>query len=135
RYGQGVLTYSLLQAMKQDWEKVLRKDDKSNMPEYVDVSALFNYSADEVPKLAEGIGGIQKPLVTSRRDARSFDLGRITSTDRAAIPLVSKKPVFLRSSFQSEDRPSDPLGLTKLIDERLRDVATRGLDSELVFWD
>ncbi len=135
RYAEGVLTYSLLQAMKQDWEKVLRKDEKSNTPEYVDVSAIFNYSADEVPKLADGIGGIQKPLIASPRDARSFDIGRISGADRATIPLAYKKPVFLRSSFQLESDPSDPLELTKLIDDRLREVSTRGLDSELVFWD
>jgi WD40 repeat protein len=136
RYAQGVLTYSLLQGLKHDWERVLRKDQKSNTPEYIDVSAIFNYSADEVPRLAEGIGGIQKPLFAPpRRDARSFDVGRITSADREAIPLASKKPVFLRSSFQLESEPSDPLELTKLIDDRLRDDATRGRDPELVFWD
>jgi WD40 repeat protein/tetratricopeptide (TPR) repeat protein len=135
RYGQGVLTYSLLQGMKQDWEKALRKDDKSNYPEFVDVSQLFQYSSDEVPLLAEGIGGIQRPLIANKRDARSFDFGRITVTDRASIPLASEKPVFLRTSFSLEGRPRDPLELTRLVDERLRDASTRGLDSPLVFWD
>jgi hypothetical protein len=130
-----VLTYSLLQGIKLDWQKVLRRDPQSDLPEYLDVSMLFNYAADEVPKLAEGIGGIQRPLIAARGDARSFDIGRITSEDRAAIPLPSKKAVFLRSSFQLEGRPRDPLELTKRLDARLLEASTQRLDSSLVFWD
>ena len=135
RYGEGVLTYSLLQGIKLDWQKVLRRDPQSDLPEYLDVSMLFNYAADEVPKLAEGIGGIQRPLIAARGDARSFDIGRITSEDRAGIPLPSKKAVFLRSSFQLEGRPRDPLELTKRLDARLLEASTQRLDSSLVFWD
>jgi len=85
--------------------------------------------------LAEGIGGIQKPLIAARRDARSFDFGRITPAERQSIPLAQKKPVFLRTSFELVDRPRDPLDLTRRMDDRLRDASTRGLDSSLVFWD
>jgi len=135
RYGEGVLTYSLLQGIKLDWQKVLRKDEGGALPEYVDVSMLFNYAADEVPKLAEGIGGIQRPLIAARGDARSFDIGRITNEDRMAIPLPSKKAVFLRSNFQLEGRPRDPLELTKRLDARLLAASTMRLDSSLIFWD
>ena len=135
RYGEGVLTYSLLQGIKLDWEKVLRKDEGSALPEYLDVSMLFNYAADEVPKLAEGIGGIQRPLISARGDARSFDIGRITNEDRMAIPLPSKKAVFLRSNFQLEGRPRDPLELTKRLDARLLAASTTRLDASLIFWD
>jgi hypothetical protein len=135
RYGQGVLTYSLLEGMKQDWDRALRKDEKSGIPEYLDVSRLFNFAADRVPLLAEGIGGIQRPLIAARRDARSFDFGRITPADRQFIPLASKKPVFLTTRIDLEVRPSDPLGLTSRLNDRLRDASTRGLDSTLVFWD
>ncbi|HEY6333336.1 MAG TPA: hypothetical protein VI756_28690 [Blastocatellia bacterium] len=135
RYGQGVLTYSLLKGMKLDWDNALRKDEKSGVPEYVDVSQLFNFAADQVPVLAEGIGGIQRPLIAARRDARCFDFGRITPAERESTPLASKKPVFLRTSFELEQRPQDPLQLTARLNDRLRDASTRGLDSPLVFWD
>ena len=52
RYGQGLLTYSLLQGMK---GAALKED------QYVDVSKLFEYAADEVPRLAQNVGGIQRP--------------------------------------------------------------------------
>jgi len=52
RYGQGLLTYTILQAMK----GVALREDK-----FVDVNTLLNYSREEVPKLAAGVGGIQEP--------------------------------------------------------------------------
>jgi uncharacterized caspase-like protein len=134
RYGQGVLTYSLLQGLKRDWDKVLRRDEGSAQPELIDVSALFNYSADAVPQLAQGIGGIQKPLIAARRDARSFDVGQLKSEDRARIPLALEKPVYLRSDFQLASRPRDALELTKRIDALLRENSSRGIDARLVFW-
>jgi WD40 repeat protein len=135
RYGQGILTYSLLQGMKRDWEKVLEVNERSRLPELVDVAKLFNYSADEVPKLAGDNGGIQKPRVLSKQDARSFAIGRITAIDRKDIPLPLKKPVYLRSNFQLESRPGDPFDLTSRLDEQLRNLSDRGIDATLVFWD
>ncbi|MCU1267893.1 MAG: hypothetical protein JWM21_4211 [Acidobacteria bacterium] len=135
RYGEGVLTYSLLKGMKVDFDKAMRKAEGDSAPEYVDVSALFNYSADVVPLLAQGIGGIQKPLIASKRDARSFDIGRINATDRAIIPYTIEKPVFLRADFQLEGRPRDTLDLGGKVDAQLREKSARGLDAPLVFWD
>jgi hypothetical protein len=53
-YGQGLLTYSLLFGMKSG--TALQNSS------YVDVDALFQFSADKVKDLAKGIGGIQEPL-------------------------------------------------------------------------
>ena len=58
QYSQGLLTYSLLQGMA---------GARLREGEYVDVSGLFQYAADEVPNLARGIGGVQKPLVMAPR--------------------------------------------------------------------
>ena len=54
RYEQGLLTYSLLSGMR---------GAAPREGEFVDVSKLFQYSADEVPQLAKDIGGIQAPMI------------------------------------------------------------------------
>src|SRR5262249_28396162 len=50
-YAQGLLTYSLLQGMR---GAALREG------EFVDVSKIFQHAADQVPLLAQNVGGIQK---------------------------------------------------------------------------
>ena len=45
------------------------------------------------------------------------------------------QPVLVRPSFQEEVRPLDPLGLSRRVDERLREVTARGTSAGLVFWD
>jgi hypothetical protein len=57
--------------VKKNWEKALELDGRSRLPELVDVAKLFNYAADEVPKMAADNGGIQKPTVLSKQDAVS----------------------------------------------------------------
>ena len=61
RYGQGLLTYSLLLGMR---GAALREES------YVDVGRLFAYATDEVPSLARGIGGVQRPLLAQTCAAR-----------------------------------------------------------------
>jgi hypothetical protein len=135
RFGQGVLTYSLLKGIRVDFERALRKDQGASTPEFIDVSMLFQYAADTVPFLAQGIGGIQKPLIASKRDASSFDIGQVRANRRGDIPYTSEKPVYLRSDFQLAGRPRDTLALTSKIDATLRNTSARGLDAPLVFWD
>ena len=126
RYGQGLLTYSLLLGMR---GAALREE------EYVDVSKLFGFAADRVPELATGIGGIQRPVVAAPKGGASFDIGRLTGEDKAKVPLQAVRPIVLRANFQDERRPRDTLGLAKLVDERLRDASSRGRDAPLVFID
>lgn len=57
-YAQGLLTYSLLAGMR---GAALREE------QFVDVGHLFNYAADQVPELAKGIGGIQRPILAVPR--------------------------------------------------------------------
>jgi WD domain, G-beta repeat/Caspase domain len=135
-YGQGLLTYSLLLGMKRDWPQAVEQDPRSNTPELVDVHKLFEDAAKTVQEeLAPDIGGIQKAKVLNKRDARGFAIGRITSQDRDSIRLSLKKPVYLRSSFQLESRPRDPLDLSGRLDDQLRNISERGIDAKLVFWD
>ena len=55
-YGQGVLTYALLQGIR----GLAVADDQ------VEVGRLFDFAADTVPRLAKDIGGVQRPVVAGR---------------------------------------------------------------------
>ena len=128
QYGQGLLTYSLLQGMK---GAALRDD------EFVDVSTLFNYAADQVPVLAQHIGGIQRPIIAIPRGT-SFDIGALTFEDRARVPLFSKKPLVVRPMLLDRERIGDPLHLGEGLLTRLRkenDALAQQTSGKIVFID
>lgn len=126
RYGQGLLTYSLLFGMR---GAALREN------QYVDVLRLFSFAQDQVPQLALGIGGIQKPVIFSPEGA-SFDIGwLITESEKAEIPLQAVRPLVMRSNFQEEEGYKDTLSLAQQVDQELRDVSVRGSKTSPVFID
>ncbi len=122
RYGQGLLTYSLLQGMR---GAALRED------QYVDVALLFQHAADQVPQLARNIGGIQRPVVAAPLGV-SFDVGLLkTREDKLAIPVARVKPLLLRPVLINRDENVgyDDLELVPLLRERLQtesEVKARG---------
>jgi len=124
RYGQGLLTYALLSGLR---GAALREG------EYADVSTLFQYALDEVPKLAKGIGGIQKPLVASPRGS-SFDIGRLTNDDKKHVPLAQIRPLILRAEIQSEDF-KDTLKLQARFNAYLREQNQSTARGALMFVD
>jgi len=124
RYGQGVLTYSLLEGIK----GAALKEEK-----FVDVNTLFQYARERVPALAEGVGGIKEPEVFSPYGAESFDIGEFTETDKGQIPLSSAKPLFLRAAFFEQTSFDDVLGLENTVNEAFRELSTRGREAPLVF--
>ena len=126
RYGQGLLTYSLLFGMR---GAALREE------QFVDVSQWFNHAADQVPELATGIGGIQRPVIAMPTGGTSFDIGQILEDDRQQIPLATVRPLVFQSSFQDEERVQDHLRLTMRVNEALRRVSTRGTDARFVYVD
>ena len=134
RYAQGVLTYSLLQGMYKDFDKVTDKAD-NNKFELLDVSKLFQYSRDTVPDLAKGIRGIQTPKISNRKDASSFHIGRLNEKSLPLIPYTKEKPVYLSSDFTLLSDPEDPLGLTDLMNQKLNMETARGAEAKLVFWE
>ena len=89
------------------------------------MSRLFNYAADHVPELARGVGGIQRPLIASPKGGASFDIGQLTAADLPKIPLASKRPVVLQTSFQEETTFRDVLQLGKQVDELLRQASSQ----------
>jgi WD40 repeat protein len=123
QYGQGVLTYALLQGMR---GAALREE------EYVDVQKLFQYAADEVPQLARNIGGLQRPLVAAPRGT-SFDVGRIGRDEKALIPVTTIKPMILRPLLLNAEEQADTLDLIRELRKRLREesyVLVRGSGRE-----
>jgi ankyrin repeat protein/uncharacterized caspase-like protein len=124
-YGQGLLTYSLIFGMK---GAALREG------EFVDIVKLFQHSADYVPKLAENIGGVQKPQIRYPMGGQSFDIGRVTDKVQEKITLAEPKPLFLRSTFTPYQSFRDNLGLSELIDNKLRNYSA-SRDGSLVFVD
>jgi hypothetical protein len=122
QYGQGLLTYSLLQGIK----GLAHPND-----ERVDVMKLFQYSCDKVPELAEGIGGIQTPMLVGPLKG-SFDIGIKNAS--VIIPIAEQKPVFIRNNFQDENF-GDKLNLVKLLEEHLRQTTAKGAQADMIYVD
>ena len=125
RYGQGLLTYSLLLGMRGG---ALRDD------EYIDVESLFGFAADQVPLMAEDLGGIQRPLIAVPRGGASFDIGRVPPERRHEIPLEPVKPVFVRPAFMDR-RSRTAHELVRAVSDALRDASASRGEQSLVFVD
>lgn len=125
KYGQGLLTYSLLMGMKGG---ALRDN------QFVDIKQLFEFAADRVPELARDIGRVQKPQVCSPFGGGSFDIGLITDAEAKAIPLADAKPLFVRANFQDERKMFDQLNLGKSVNEALRGVTYRAAVNPFEAW-
>jgi dipeptidyl aminopeptidase/acylaminoacyl peptidase len=125
RYGQGLLTYSLLQGMK----GAALKENK-----FIDIDVLMNHAREEVPKMANGIGGIQTPQVLVPKSG-SFDIGLLRDSDKAAIMLASPKPVFIRSLFINATAKRDRSGLSRTINDMLSEEAAKGASAIFLYFD
>lgn len=125
QYGQGLLTYAVLQAMK----GAALKEDK-----YIDVFTLLDYARDEVPQLAGGLGGIQEPQFLVPKGG-SFDIGLLDDTDKLKIPLANPKTVFVRSTFVESNSFEDELKLSLKVDEALNEVSGRGEEAKIIWFD
>ena len=130
QYGQGILTYALLQGMK---GAALRES------EFVDVSQLFQYAADQVPQLARNVGGIQKPLIAAPKGV-SFDVGQLGEDEKEKIPLAMMRPLVLRPILFNPAANDDDLNLSARLRKALLEdsfAAARGEGSwqEPVFVD
>ena len=111
QYGQGLLTYSLLQGMR---GAALKNDVEA------DVSTLFQFAADRVPELARDIGGIQRPQILPG-EGGSFDFGILQKEDKERIPLAAVKPMILRPVFLNARLHRDDVGLSAALRKRLRE--------------
>jgi len=123
KFGQGLLTYSLLEGIK---GTALRDDY------FIDIALLLTRAQERVPELAADIGGIQKPQVFSPYGSQSFDIGELNEDDKTKITLAQPKPMFLMSVFLEEESMDDILGLEKMVDDAFRNVAAKG-QANLIF--
>lgn len=113
QYEQGLLTHALLRGMR---GAALREG------QFVDVSLLFQHAADEVPRLAEHIGGIQRPHIAAPKGT-SFDIGQLSAEDRRRVPLTAPKPFLLQPVLQNVDELFDDLGLETRLRAHLREAS------------
>ncbi|PHN07772.1 WD40 domain-containing protein [Flavilitoribacter nigricans] len=126
-YGQGLLTYSLLQGMLGVATRKTADGD------YVDVMKLFQYARDEVPRLATTINGVQTPMLGFPKTGASFDIGIVDQNTK--IPIGNKKPVIIRSNFLNQASLKDDLGLIKLLETEFRQETEKGKDADLIYVD
>ncbi|MCB9041820.1 MAG: caspase family protein [Lewinellaceae bacterium] len=123
QYGQGLLTYSLL-----DWMKYRAIEGDST----VDVVRLFEYARDQVPVLARDIGGVQTPTLATPSSG-GFSIGIIN--EKVEIPLPQVKPVFVRNVFLDEDTFYDALKIGKRLEGQLQEITAKGARASLIYVD
>ena len=124
RFGQGILTYSLLLGMS---GAALKEGEDFD---FVDVMKLFQFSADEVPKLARQIDQEQQPQIIGKA---GFDIGIVD--DEVDIPLPDAKPVFVRNAFMLNELYNDPIGLSEALDDYCRGDSDEVPVLDLIFFD
>ncbi|MBL0233871.1 MAG: caspase family protein [Chitinophagaceae bacterium] len=125
RISQGVLTYSLLRAIKLQPEAL--EEEK-----YLNVSRWFNVVKKTVSDIARENGARQDPQVISNTD---FNIGIVDTEVIGKINLPSEKPLFVGSNFQNSDDAiaDDDLELSKLVNVKLGAISSRGTESGIVF--
>lgn len=126
-YGQGLLTYALLNGMMGLAARVTADG------QYVDVMELFQHARDEVPRLAASIKGIQTPMLGFPAQAASFDIGIIE--DQQSIPIGNRKPVLIRSNILNQQTLQDDLNLVGRLEAALREENERGKNADFIYVD
>ena len=129
-YGQGLLTYALLQGML---GVATRKDEEGK--DIIDVMKLFQHARDEVPKLAASINGIQTPMLGFPSQAASFDIGLLDALAKESIPIGNKKPVVIRNVFLNETLYRDDIGLADALEALFRQETGAGAEADFIFVD
>ncbi|GAB5551795.1 MAG: hypothetical protein Sapg2KO_13860 [Saprospiraceae bacterium] len=129
-YGQGLLTYALLQGML---GVATRKDATGN--DMVDVMELFQHARNSVPELAASIRGIQTPMLGFPSQGASFDIGILDDVAKSKIPIGNKKPVMIRSVFINELTLLDDLELARLLEIEFREEGEEGANADLIYVD
>jgi WD40 repeat protein len=124
--GHGLLTYVLLNGMN---GLKLTKD------KLVDVRNLFEYAIDEVPNLSKTLPGnpeVQRPMLASPLQG-SFEIGRVEQG--LNIPMNQTKPVFIRNIFLNEDRLTDDLKLTSILEAQYSLLTAKPAQASFIYHD
>ncbi len=125
RYAQGLLTYSLLKAIKQ-------QPDILEAGKYLDVSRWFSAAEKTVSELAKESGARQEPQIVSNTN---FNIGIVDAEVMAKIILPTEKPLFAASNFQNSEEAADGdnLEISKFINLQLNEIASRGVECKIVY--
>ncbi len=125
RYSQGLLTYALLKAIREEPE-ILENN------RYLNINSWFNAAERTVSTIAAQSGHQQEPQLVS---TTSFNIGVVDDEVRKAIHLPDAKPVFSASNFQNSDEAADgdDLEISKLVNAELNDIASRGEKNNFLF--
>jgi hypothetical protein len=118
RYGQGLLTYALLQGMRGE---ALVQGGQLRVAEW------FGYAVNKVQELASEIGAVQQPRL-SVPTGSNFPIALLTDEDRRAIPLAVPKPQVLQP-LVVDGQLADPLKLAAALRARMRDLGEPGTAS------
>jgi WD40 repeat protein len=125
RYSQGLLTYSLLRAIK-------LQPDILEQGKYLDVSRWFGAAEKTVSDISKSIGQRQDP---QRVASNNFNLGVVDEDVLRKIILPQEKPLFGPVNLQNADEAisSDDLELGKLLQYELTDISSRGEEGSIMF--
>ncbi len=132
-YGQGLLTYALLQGMLSDDGTL--KDIEGKL--IIDVMRLFQYARNQVPELAKSINGIQKPILGFPSRSGSIAIGILSDSAIVDIRknLSDRKPVIIRSNFFNKNTFLDDLNLASLLETALKEETEKGSEANLIYVD
>ncbi len=125
RYAQGLLTYSLLKAIKQ-------QPDILDDGKYLDLSRWFSAAEKTVSEVSKENGARQDPQIVSNTN---FNIGIVDDEVMGKVVLAAEKPLFAASNFQNNDRDiaDDDLELSRAINSQLQNIASRGTESVIVY--
>lgn len=115
-FGQGLLTYSLLQGM----QELSIKDPNDE----VDVLQLLMHAENQVPALAKSVGVVQKPKMYNQEGLSSFPIGIVNNP--GAIPVAAVKPLLIQPLLLQEGELADPLDLVTQLEEHIHKLIRRG---------
>lgn len=125
RYSQGLLTYSLLLAIKQ-------QPDILEEGKYLNLSRWFDAAEKTVTAFSKENGARQEPQLFTNTN---FNIGIVDKEVMAAIQLPDEKPLFAASNFQNSDEAADGdnLDLSKLINQQLFALSARDVESKIIY--
>ncbi|WP_169306817.1 caspase family protein [Pedobacter polaris] len=125
RFSQGLLTYALLKAMKE--QPAILDDNK-----FLNVGKWFTAAEKTVSDIVRESGNRQEPQVVSMSN---FNIGIVDQEVMAKIILPQEKALFASSNFQNNDEAiaDDDLELSKSINQALNNISSRGVDANITY--
>ena len=125
KYSQGLLTYSLLRAIK-------LQPDILDQGKYLDVSRWFGAAEKTVSEISKSYGLRQDP---QRVTSNNFNLGVVDEEVLRKIILPKEKLLFGPVNLQNADETisSDDLELGKFLHNELTDISSKGAESSILF--